>query len=189
MDYRIIKPDEYRTMPWKNGKGMTTELFVRNSSGSDKYIYRLSIAGITENGQFSDFSGYDRKLIMLEGKGIRLKHSGGEKNSLFKASDIAEFSGDEVTHAELVNGPIRDFNVITLRESCRSVVKVISRSGSYENGFDELFIYAVFVTEVSLGKSVIKLKKDELFFLSDPAGENIKITGSAILVVIQNIVA
>lgn len=189
MEYRIIKPDEYRTMPWKNGKGMTTELFVRNCTDSEKYIYRLSTAGVTENGQFSDFSGYDRILIMLKGNGINLKHSDGKYSSILTTSDIAEFSGDVQTSAELVNGPIKDFNVMTLRERCSSRVKVISRTESFKNEFEELFVYGVSESEISAGSVIVMLNKGELLFMKGTAEESIKVNGNAITVAIRNIVA
>ena len=164
MDYRIIKPDEYRTMPWKNGKGMTTELFVKYIQQEEQYVYRLSIAGVTENGQFSDFSGYDRKLIMLEGNGVRLKHSEGKKSSILTTSDIAEFSGDEETHAELVNGPIRDFNIMTLRDKCRSAAEVIHGTKKLSLICDELLIFALKNSEVLVsGKNIYA--KHRYFFL------------------------
>ncbi len=181
MEYRIIKPDEYRTMPWKNGKGMTTELFVKNCSDSDKYIYRLSIAGVTENGQFSDFSGYDRKLIMLEGNGVRLKHSDGKSSSILTTSDIAEFSGDEETHAELVNGPIRDFNVMTLRKKCSSSVEVIHGTKKLSCICDELLIYAKSCSKIDFLNKELTLESDNLFCFQDPGQSEISVSGSVIV--------
>lgn len=181
MDYRIIKADEYRTMPWKNGRGVTTELFVKNCSDSDKYIYRLSIAGVTENGQFSDFSGYDRKLIMLEGNGVRLKHSEGKKSSILTTSNIAEFSGDEETHAELVNGPIRDFNIMTLREKCRSAAEVIHGTKKLSLSCDELLIYAKTSSKIAFSNKELTLESENLFYIQDPGQSEISVSGSVIV--------
>ncbi|HXK49058.1 MAG TPA: HutD family protein [Clostridiales bacterium] len=186
MEYRIIKPEEYKTMPWKNGKGVTTELFIKNAQATDKYIYRLSMAGVTEDGEFSDFSGYDRTLIMLEGNGIRLHHSDGTMNELRTTSDIALFSGDEETHAELVNGPIKDFNVMTLRERCVSDVKIMS-CGKISAAKKELLIYALSDTVIVHKDRKTDLTKNYLLYVSGSEND-LEVEGNIISVSIVKIV-
>ena len=67
---------------------------------------------------FSDFSGYDRILVLTEGNGVVLNHSNGQKDNLLRRFDFASFSGDLKTFAKLVNGPVKDFNVMTRRDYC-----------------------------------------------------------------------
>lgn len=187
MEYRLIEPEEYKTMPWKNGKGMTRELFVKNDPDSDRYIYRLSAAGVIEDGEFSDFQGYDRTLIMLEGSGITLYHSDGTVNELRTASDVAKFSGDLKTRANLINGPVKDFNIMTLRGKCRSDAEVIISSGRLSAVSDELLVYALSDSVLVHKSGSIKVRKDHLLYFCEPAPEYILIEGSIILIKIAMI--
>ncbi len=183
MEYSIIKPEEYKLMPWKNGKGVTKELFVRNLQDTDKYLFRLSMAGVTEDGEFSDFSGYDRTLIMLEGNGIILHHSDGTVNELLKTSDIAFFSGDVKTTATLINGPVRDFNVMTLSRKCRSKVEILKGTSAYGlTGQDTFFFSHSDDGTLNIGKDQISLNRGYLLQLSTGSDLRIKISGSFIIV-------
>ena len=60
IEFNITKPEDFITMPWRNGLGSTIEL-VKHWSG-DSFQWRLSMADVTQDGAFSDFSGYDRSL-------------------------------------------------------------------------------------------------------------------------------
>jgi uncharacterized protein len=142
LSFRIIRPEEYITVPWKNGRGVTTELAVGYSESGQPYLWRISIAGVTEDGPFSDFSGYDRILVMLEGKGVRLDHSDGSVNELKTTSDIALFKGELLTSARLTEGGIKDFNVMTLISKCKAEVSLIARGGKIEIKGCENFFYA-----------------------------------------------
>ena len=55
----------YRTVPWKNGGGTTREIAVSED-------WRLSVATIEQDGPFSDFTGFDRTIVPIEGNGIEL---------------------------------------------------------------------------------------------------------------------
>ena len=59
-------------MPWANGGGETTELHSNLQEGSDRMLWRISMADVLSAGPFSHFDGYDRVLVLLEGNGIGL---------------------------------------------------------------------------------------------------------------------
>jgi uncharacterized protein len=143
MELSLIRPEDFKKVPWKNGRGVTNELAVYYSEGDDRFLWRISIAGVTENGSFSDFSGYDRTLLMLTGNGIRLEHSDGTENNIGNYNDIAYFSGDLKTSAVLTDGPIKDFNVMVLRDKCRSATRILNSGDEFEiTGGDEALLYA-----------------------------------------------
>jgi len=52
----IISPQQFKQIPWKNGKGTTTELAISDGGTLDHFAWRLSIASVVEDGEFSDFS-------------------------------------------------------------------------------------------------------------------------------------
>ncbi len=108
----IISPENFTTSLWKNGKGKTTELAISDNSSIAKFIYRLSIADVSEDGMFSNFCGLTRKLILLEGEGITLTHNDTTIDSLMKPLNYACFDGGYQTYGQLKNGPIVDFNLM-----------------------------------------------------------------------------
>ena len=121
INYRITPPSEFKKLRWKNGKGATTEL-AREDDESGEFRWRLSIAQVSENGPFSDFSGYHRSLLLLEGAGITLYHQNAGQDELLRQFDIAHFDGKGATRAELHDGPIVDFNVMTRQGVCSAEV-------------------------------------------------------------------
>ena len=107
-------------MPWRNGLGSTIELLKHDLGGS--FQWRLSMADVTQDGAFSDFSGYDRCLVLIDGAGITLTDNKGQKWSLTSQLDAAHFKGEDLIDARLHDGPIRDFNLMTSRQNCRAKV-------------------------------------------------------------------
>lgn len=183
MNYRIIPSVEFKTVPWKNGKGITKELFVRYEKDRSEYIFRLSIAGVTEDGPFSDFSGYDRVLMMLEGNGITLDHSDGSVNDIKNYADIAMFSGDLKTKARLKDGPIKDFNVMTLRGVCRSEIIAINGEAVFTENEGELFVLCCgdFVHVESVERKV-SIEHYHLLHITEIISGAIRVKGDAIAV-------
>lgn len=117
---RIIRPGEYRRMPWKNGGGETVEIAVGPAGASlDAFDWRVSMAHVASSGPFSRFPGIDRTLAVLEGAGIRLSIAGREAVSLGRDTPPFGFSGDDRAEAELIDGAIEDLNVMTRRASHR----------------------------------------------------------------------
>lgn len=132
-------------MPWKNGLGFTVEMLREDLPGDSGFAWRLSMADVTMDGEFSNFEGYDRILLLLEGNGMTLNHASGQHDVLQSPLQSSNFKGDELTMATLHDGPIKDFNVMTHRDHC--VAKVLSCLNSegllLESSSDLLLIYAV----------------------------------------------
>ncbi|MBN2857169.1 MAG: HutD family protein [Candidatus Delongbacteria bacterium] len=166
----LRKPGDYKTVPWKNGRGTTRELAVHFGEDEERYLWRISIAGVTEDGPFSEFQDYERTLMMIEGQGIKLSHSDGTEIKLNKAYDKAEFSGDLITVAELADGSIKDFNVIVLRGRCQADVQLISEDRSYTIRGDEICFYAVIDSEFSFDNRSYSISEDHLMIFSGMSG-------------------
>jgi len=110
----VIRPSGYRIMPWKNGGGTTTEIYV-SPEGAGKFDWRVSIATVNEDGPFSSFNGYERHIMTLAGEGMRLKVEGRGKFDL-KPFKPFSFSGDTRVLGSLLNGPVLDFNLMVRRD-------------------------------------------------------------------------
>ncbi|VFT07862.1 putative histidine utilization protein HutD [Pseudomonas aeruginosa] len=109
-EFRILRAVDYPRMPWKNGAGSTEEIARDGGDGLDGFGWRLSIADVGESGGFSRFAGYQRIISVLEGGGMRLRVDGAESGAA-RAQPFA-FSGDSEVHCTLLDGAIRDFNLI-----------------------------------------------------------------------------
>jgi environmental stress-induced protein Ves len=105
---RIIPPSEFKTMPWKNGGGITHEILKEELDG--KLLWRLSIAEVASDGPFSLFPGLSRILTVIEGDGLLLQAPDHALRAL-PFSPMA-FSGDLPITSKRIGGDVRDFNVI-----------------------------------------------------------------------------
>jgi environmental stress-induced protein Ves len=111
---RILRAENHRRMPWKNGGGVTTEIAVfPDGAGLDDFAWRISMAQVASDGPFSLFPGVDRTLAVLEGEGIVLDIEGRAPVTLTRTSPPLAFPADRSTSARLVSGPIVDLNLMT----------------------------------------------------------------------------
>ncbi|WP_448212719.1 HutD/Ves family protein [Colwellia sp. MEBiC06753] len=119
--FTIKSPKQYTRTPWKNGKGETIELAISQGGSLENFDWRLSIATVSEDGVFSDFSGLRRDLFLLSGDGIVLNHKTADNHEfsqkLDNALDVATFDGASTTYGQLIGGTITDFNLMTRQGS------------------------------------------------------------------------
>lgn len=108
---QLHRAASYPRMPWKNGGGSTLEIARDRGEGLEGFGWRLSIADIGESGGFSTFAGYQRVITVLEGAGMRLQVDGVASRPLLPLDPFA-FGGDRQVACELLDGAIRDFNLI-----------------------------------------------------------------------------
>ncbi len=130
---RILRAENYRRMPWKNGGGETAEIAVfPEGAGLDDFGWRVSMARVEAGGPFSMFSGVDRTLSILEGDGMVLDIKGRDPVALASFSAPYSFPADVATKAELLCGPITDLNAMTRRVRYRHRVASRELDGSAE---------------------------------------------------------
>jgi hypothetical protein len=115
-----LRSTDYRVMPWRNGGGTTTELVI---DPGERFRFRASIADVGESGAFSRFDGYDRHIMIVEGKGMTLA-CGAHGDIELEPFAPRMFSGDWDVHGTLREGPVRDFNWIVDRSKARSELEV-----------------------------------------------------------------
>jgi hypothetical protein len=119
---RIIRQTAFKALPWKNGGGTTHEAFREPASG-DAFLWRVSVAHIESSGPFSDFAGYNRKMVLLRGLGLTLQFADGEQRVLRRIGESVEFDGAVAAHCDLLNGPCVDLNFI-VSKSVRAHARV-----------------------------------------------------------------
>lgn len=135
-------------MPWKNGRGATTELAIAPEGAAlAEFDWRLSMADVTEDGDFSPFPGYDRTLVVAEGAGMELSFDGASApQRLAGPGHAAMFSGDWLTRGTLLDGPVRDFNVMSARGRMHHECEVIAGAPVefiWEPGMETLFCHCI----------------------------------------------
>jgi environmental stress-induced protein Ves len=130
---RILKADEYRRMPWRNGRGETAEVAISPAGATlDDFDWRVSMARIDGHGPFSIFPETDRTLTVLRGDGLHLSIAGGTPIELTCDSEPLVFPGDVTADATLLGGPVTDLNVMTHRGRLKHSVRRLRIAGSVE---------------------------------------------------------
>ncbi|SLN57664.1 hypothetical protein TRL7639_03148 [Falsiruegeria litorea R37] len=106
--------------PWKNGGGLTRE--IASHSNIDDIHWRLSIADVDRDGPFSCFPGLSRILTVIEGNGMTL-HTDDATLSAQPHQPLA-FAGDLPVTGRLIDGPVRNFNLIFDPQHVRPSVRL-----------------------------------------------------------------
>ncbi len=109
LKWEVGTSKEFIKQPWKNGRGITTQLACDTSA---PYLWRLSSAELTESGPFSNFPLYQRWVCLLSGGPVLLNHSEGKKKELTQYLPY-KFSGAMTTEV-IITHPAIDFNLFLL---------------------------------------------------------------------------
>lgn len=126
----VLTTQDYRSMPWKNGQGVTLEVARSHGEGLDDFDWRVSIADVKAAGPFSHFLNRQRIIGVLEGEGMVL-HVDDQNPVTLRQKAFFAFKGESNVHAELVKDAIRDFNLIYNPEKYSARLQwVNSASGS-----------------------------------------------------------
>ena len=157
---------------WKGGKTEQLCIVPEEASLQERnFDLRISSATIDlERSEFSDFTGYRRYLMKLEGD-IRLLID--DKSIIIKGDEAFEFMGDEKV-ISISKEPSRDFNVIIKKDkkadiSIKENEKLNTKSGEY-----------IF----SLEKAKINDIDVDKYSLYETEGEEINLTGRFIHIII-----
>ena len=112
---RLLNAADYRVMPWKNGGGTTSEILIAPPGAHmASFDWRISMARIDQDGDFSCFPGVDRTLTVLSGA-MSLRVAEGERQQLNAISPPYGFPGECEVAAEVERGSVHDLNVFTRR--------------------------------------------------------------------------
>lgn len=125
---RHLTPADYKTTPWRNGNGRTTEIAIAPAGASldGGFDWRLSIAEVTADGPFSSFPGYDRSLSLLSGGGILLDAGEDGDIELREAFKPVRFPGEWQVEGRLLGVAVRDLNLMTKRDTAAGRVGFLS---------------------------------------------------------------
>jgi environmental stress-induced protein Ves len=112
----VLRLNDYKRMPWKNGGGETLEIAVSPPDAPvGDFDWRISMATVAADGPFSRFPGIDRTLTVIDGDAIELTVEGLPPVLLDQAAGPYSFPGDVQTSGRLRDGVIADLNVMVRR--------------------------------------------------------------------------
>jgi len=183
----IISPSQFKQIPWKNGKGITTELAISDGGTLNDFDWRISIASVVEDGDFSDFKGYWRNLVLLTGDGIELTHDNNQLDNLVTPLAVASFDGGCATSGKLIDSPITDFNIMHKMGVYNTEVKTYTHTETIIiNPSEFCFVYAlnssVNITD-NQNNSTITLIKNHLLKMSSPANNQFTVCGNMMIII------
>jgi uncharacterized protein len=128
MSIELITPAQWQTQRWQNGGGITHQLCRQD----DKHgmLWRLSIAEVASDGPFSRFDNIDRIILLLTGAGFSLHGVGAKPQVLDVPLMPFAFAGETPIHCTLLNGTVRDFNLMTRRGAVQAQLQVLTVSAA-----------------------------------------------------------
>jgi environmental stress-induced protein Ves len=169
----VVRKASFKATPWKNGGGITHEALRVPQSG-DPFRWRVSVAHIDASGPFSEFAGYNRKMVLLQGAGVELRFADGVNRSLRNVGELVEFDGAVPAHCELLEGPCVDLNLMVNKSDAATarVERFIESVAVKASRTETLLIVPIdrrISLEITLGKTVT-LEPWDLAVLSQGAG-------------------
>jgi environmental stress-induced protein Ves len=111
---RLFPRATYTPMLWRNGAGITHEI-VREPAHGESFAWRLSLASLQASGPFSVYTGYERCVALVDGRGFRLHVAGAGTKTLAARGEHALFAGAADARCELLDGPCTDLSLMVRR--------------------------------------------------------------------------
>lgn len=173
---RVLEASDYRRMHWKNGRGWTTEIAVSPADAGlngKPFDWRISLADIENDGNFSSFPGYDRTILLAKGEGMELSFDAAPMQRLAECYAPFSFKGEWRTRCRLLDGPVRDFNVMSARAAYRHQCEILRNASCTLLAATEVAAVLVycFQGEASVlmeDQKEYEFSSDEALYLSTP---------------------
>ncbi|MGH8282987.1 MAG: HutD/Ves family protein [Gammaproteobacteria bacterium] len=187
---QLLRSQDYRRMPWENGRGWTTEIAVFPADAGlngKPFDWRVSLADVDTDCEFSVFPGYDRSILLAEGAGMELSFDSAPTQCITQRYQPFRFKGEWNARCRLLDGPVRDFNVMSARVKYTHTCEVIMSSVSidWQSHTETVLVYCVegglILEGASDGKIELDTRHSLLLEKRDEGPENLalKISGSS----------
>ena len=121
---KIRRYNTYRIMPWRNGRGSTLEIAREPVTGED-FAWRLSLADIDRDGEFSPYPGYRRAIALVAGNNLRLTFGRHGNRVLDPRRRATRFEGDWDTRCVIPEGRCTDLSLIVRRGADRRPTSIV----------------------------------------------------------------
>jgi len=118
-----LDPSRYVRTPWKNGGGVTIDIAFNGDTS------RFSRTPITVAGPFADYTGFDRKRVLVAGSGLVLQTPAGDID-VRRPFEPVRFAGETPIVSRLEAGPVEVVNLIGDRSRVRIDLVVMNAGGT-----------------------------------------------------------
>ena len=150
----VVHGDALRATAWANGGGTTREVAVWPPDvGLDDFDWRISVAEVSRDGDFSFFIGVDRILVLIEGDAMDLMID-EVRYRLVPLQPII-FRGEASTSCTIGGGPTRDLNVMTRRGRAAALVELLESRARLDGSPGELGIHCIATTDETVWLAVL----------------------------------
>ncbi len=127
---QIIPVTQQRSMPWKNGQGVSWHIAVDpDGAGFEDFAWRVSRAAIMRDAAFSAFADTERWITLIQGEGCALRFADGGALMLRKPFVPMRFDGARAATCKLSAGPCTVLNVMARRGRAEADVAVVAAPG------------------------------------------------------------
>ena len=164
----IQRFSEHLKAPWPNGRGTSYEI-ASQTPGVSGWTWRVAIAPVVEDCDFSHFENVHRQLLIISGGDMVLDVGG--KIVICKPGEVAVFAGDIATTAKLVDGPIVDLNLMTVRGKASGVMTHITRPSLLPKA--EMLVCVSETAEITVDDQLVTLHHQDAFL--DASSNQIKL--------------
>jgi environmental stress-induced protein Ves len=153
MKEKIIRKEDFITTKWAGGETTQLAIYPEDANFSQKdFLWRISSATFTSTeSKFSDFSGYQRYILPLEGK-LSVNHEGLYRRELDKY-EIEYFDGCWNTFSENTLD-CRDYNFIVKGGN-------IAKMQSLNEGDEYLLKGSEIVTVFSMNDFILNINDEK----------------------------
>lgn len=179
MSIERITPAQWQTQRWQNGGGITHQLCRQDDQHG--MLWRLSIAEVATDGPFSRFDNIDRIIMLLEGNGFYLQGVVDSPKVLDTPLTPFAFAGEAPIHCALINGAVRDFNLMTRRAAVTPQLQVLSIGSEVQTvalSAQTLIYVASGNVEIALEQQTVTLAAQHTLSLANKSG-GVQISSSA----------
>ncbi|WP_426575493.1 HutD/Ves family protein (plasmid) [Xenorhabdus stockiae] len=122
-----MKCFDYTELPreqWVGGIGEVRDIVCWPNA--DDFAWRACFTSIHKNGVLGHFPGIDRSIVLLKGKGLRLTSPGFLEHELVQKIAPFHFSGNTPGNAELLDGSVQCFNIMTRNSEWVSEISFVT---------------------------------------------------------------
>lgn len=130
-----LDPAGYRRVPWKNGGGVTVDVAGAVRPGAEPgdwsaMIWRFGSTRIERSGPFSDLTGFDRLLAVVEGRGLVLHPRDRGPIDAREPFRPVRFPGEWPIESALEAGPVGVINLMADRTRAAIDLRLVVGAGS-----------------------------------------------------------
>ena len=170
----LLDPAGYRRTPWTNGGGVTIDIAGAHRPGADPagwagMVWRFGRTRIERPGPFSDLSGYDRILGVIEGRGLVLHPAGHAPLDARTPFAPVRFPGEWKIASELTQGPVGVVNLIADRALCAIDLSFPAEGAGASISGARCIVLALDDAVLDVGAQAVAIARDSALSAGDAA--------------------